>query len=362
MKLVLHIGLHRAASSSIQELLHSHQDALQREGIAAVTQTMAVNEPFRVFKQLRGHMVERRGLAPLTDDLLRWLEQRAGQTECLTFSDENMPGFMPGKRAAAFAHADGLAAIVGGLKAYHDVQVLCVLREHVGYLHSVHNYRRARTATAGFPAFVSTLELASIDFSGLLDTVAGAVGQRNLHVRDFRCVPDSGGRELVDALAGLSGSSCLKDARLPQANRSADEPELAVIEALNAQGIFVPFGAPRRKLLAALRAGPAAHRDDEASAVFDSIRGEALQLGFAISSERRLRAALQLTEKRVIGLTRSVTRNRVVKALAQAARPAATAADDRRTDFDLWQRFAGDRRNIARNWLPGWQDLAPPAQ
>lgn len=366
MRLILHAGLHRAGSSSIQGVLEGLSAPLAGDRVLAVTQTRANDPAHRAFKLLRGHKVAERGLAAVRDALNRHFQTLAGDFDTIVFSDENMPGFMPGKRQAAFAHAGDLAALIGALRRDHDVHVVVVVREHVGYLHSVHNFRLARSECGEFAEFAAGLDLASLAMAPMLETIAAATGPDGLSVHAFDRLDAGQSNPVLATLGRLAGSELLAEAVLPQANRSRNPAELAFFRAMNAAGVFLPLRAPRQRLIDLIRSMPEfpSCSDADRQRLLDLLRTEASRLPFAVSSERRLRLAGKLHAKGAGRLLPGVSAAKLEALLQHCAGILEQGRDVARADAlveaSLWQRFAPDRQAIAARWLPDWRDLSPP--
>jgi hypothetical protein len=365
LKLVLHIGLHRAASSSIQHVLQAEAQSLRQGGTAIVTQAMANQPEHRAFKLLRGHMVKRHGLKRLLEQTNRRLDELHDEgMHTVIFSDENMPGFMPGKRHVPFASATAMADIIEALARHHDIKVLCVLREHVGYFRSVHNYRLMRTDCGDFEDFVTGLDLSAFSYTHLLKIMSAAAGARNVRAAAFEAIGGSSGRNVTTALAELSGAQQLLDCPLARTNTGRNRPVVEVMRALNGQGIVLCNKAATARFVTAVAGldGLAGRTAEDDRRLHGIVKDHAIQCGFAISSERRLRAGLRLARAVRPMTVGRPDRKAFTQALDTAASRLAAASHDETFASQLWRRFADDRAEIARTWLPEWRALpVPPA-
>ena len=329
-----------------------------------ITQGMANRSEYRAFKQFRGHMVRINGLKHVLEQINSKLDDLASDgVHTVIFSDENMPGFMPGKRQAPFSSAMQMAEIIEALSLHHDIAILCVLREHISYLRSVHNYRLLRTDCGGFESFIRGLDLSRFVYAHLVKLMSTAAGTDSLVVVGFDDISRSHGRNVTSALAKLSGAAHLHELELTPSNTARSMIIVEVMRALNGAGILLPEKGPKAEFFKTLaRVGDLAERTAEHDdRLFDILHRNASQHGFSITSERRLRAATSLARSALPMAHGRPHRKTVTHALDTAARRLAASRQDQDFARQLWTRFAEDRAEIAETWLPRWHDLEPPS-
>jgi hypothetical protein len=351
LRLILHFGLHRAASSAIQRLLVENRRTLARQRVLTVTQRSTERDEHRVFKLIKGTRAGARGLDAAAADIERHLEGLARDYDTVVFSDENMPGLMPGRRLRAFAHRDELAHMVARLARSHDVCGLLVLRDHADYLESVHRFRAVRGEPRDFAGFVETVDLASLAYARLGEAMEASLGPGRLDVFSFESLGSGGGRAVIERLKALTGAR-LGTRELPVVNVSPEARFVALARTLHARGIVLP----RREALTLaerLRALPAGEGEEEAAA---AVRTAARRVFVPLTGDRRFRLARSLADRGVLlpGVSPSRAAALVAQAFAAAEESEEAAGNRAALKAALRRRFAADRAAVAARWLPEW--------
>ena len=358
MRLILHFGLHRAASSALQRLLNENRRALRRHRVLAVTQRTTESDELRIFKLLKGTRAHAAGVDATAIEIERHLAAIAADYDTVVFSDENMPGLMVGRQARAFAGAAALAGLLVRLGASHDIHAVAVLRRHADYLESIHRFRAGRGEPRDFPAFIAAIDLASVNFAGLLDTMAGAVAGKALEVFSYEGLHRDGGQGLVRRIMALAGVRGAAGSRLALANVAPEVCFSALMQTLHRHAIALP-----RTTALALGERLRANADEElpgrsdADAMAAAVAGAARRVFVPVTSDRRYRLTRRLVET---GLPLPAISARtadalVAEALAAAERTRQATATLTALKQSLDERFAGDRAAVAARYLPAWR-------
>src|SRR5687767_14472782 len=110
MKMLFHIGLHRAASTSLRQWLNEGRQALAEHRIFAATE-LAGYSGEAPFAFLIGERLEKLGSAAAAEMVEDELARLAHKFEIVIVSDENLPGMMVGRGPRAFEALDRLALL-----------------------------------------------------------------------------------------------------------------------------------------------------------------------------------------------------------------------------------------------------------
>jgi len=354
LRLILHFGLHRSASSALQRFLNERHRRLLKRGVLALSQRTAKREEFRAFTLIKGTHIGMRGPKPNFGRVDQHLKLIAAEFDALIFSDENMPGLMLGDRGGAFSRAGRFAAMLRLLAEAHEVHTVAILRHHADWLESIHRFAAWHGEPRDFAGFIARADLSSVNYCGLLDAVAGAVGRERLHAFSYDAVKSDGGKALLRHMLELAGARLPVPKQLPLANVSADHRFIALMQTLHARGVVLPklttLALKERLLL------PDASADSGGEMV-EALASAARRVFVPVKSGRAFRWAQWALEAGMPlpGISEPMARALVVEALAAAGRSGESHAALMRR---LTARFAADREAVGRLYLPAWQHAA----
>lgn len=359
MKLVLHSGLHRAASSSLQRLLSEERARLAKAGILAVPQARLKHPGMEAFKRFTRTPAETAAERIALAEGLRFeLDRHAAQgVRAAIVSDENMLGPMPGKEGPPYARREALFAGLEVLGRRFDVTLLLILREHGSWLQSLYKFRALRGDKRSFREFTQAIDPDRLAFAPLLDR-AKAIGGVTLAVESFEALAKDEGRGLLGRLSSVLGDPELARLTLPKVNTSPPSFLYDVIAELDARGLcFAPESRQHVMDLAASVEGEGAALDRLAEAVAENT----IRLPLPVKGKKRLKLAQALRRYDRLGLLRGVSEAKAAQMLKEALGRSTTAdAPDPATAAtlaDLRRRFASDREAVTARWLPDWREL-----
>ncbi len=357
MKLILHFGLHRSASSALQRVLNERHRPLRKRRVLALSQRTAQREPYRTFTLINGIHIGARGPRSNFARIETHLKAIAAEFDAVIFSDENMPGLMIGDRGGAFSRADRFAAMLGLLAGTCEVHTVAILRKHADWLESIHRFAAWHGEPRDFPAFIARADLSSVSYCGLLDAVAGAVGRERLHVFSYDAVKRDGGKALLWHMLELAGTRLPMPLQLPLANVSADARFIALMQTLHARGVVLPrltTVALKERLLL-----PDAAADSEGEIV-ETLTSAARRVLLPVASMRAYRWAQRALDAGLplAGIPEASAKALVGEALASAAKASGTDEARAALKRQLDARFAADREAVGRLYLPAWRGPA----
>ncbi len=359
MKLVLHAGLHRAASSSLQRLLNEERSRLAKAGILAVPQARLKHPGMEAFKRFaRAPADSTPQRIALAEGLRVELERQAAHGfRAAILSDENMLGPMPGKEGPPFGRREAFFAGLEVLAHRFDVTLILLLREHASWLHSLYKFRALRGDRRSFRAFADAIDSDRLSFAPLLDE-AQAIDGVTLAVESFEALAKDGGLGLLGRLSDLLGDPELARSALPKVNTSPPSFFYDVIAELEARSLcFAPESRQSVMDLAATVQGEGEVLGRLAQALSDNT----VRLPLPIKGKKRLKLAQAIRRHDRFGLLKGPSPAKAAALLKQALdRSKADASLDPSTAAtlaDLRRRFASDREAIAARWLPDWREL-----
>lgn len=219
MRLVVHLGLHRAASTAIQDWLVTHRAVLAAEGchIAAGPQTGLEGQVLNVLTGQTFAEVAEEAVAAM---VCAGLDDLARHFACAIMSDENLPGPMPNATRAPFLRADRLARVLGRVARHHEVIPVIVLREHVTWMESLYRVAQLRGETVEFEVFARNIASRPALFAGLVEPVTAACDAEDAIITSQKALAADGGAGFLGMLTGLLGVSVPGDGRLRRRNAS----------------------------------------------------------------------------------------------------------------------------------------------
>jgi hypothetical protein len=355
MKILIHVGLHRAASTALQRWLRSRADdwlaagRFVHAGLAAPTS----ESPFAV---LVGQHLATLGPQAAADFLLARLEDMQKKFAAGVVSEENLPGPMPGSGVPFVALAP-LAEALDRLAEHHEIVPVVVLREHVDWLRSLHHTQQLRGEHRSFTDFVNSLPLERLRFAGLVDRLT-AGGRRPAIVTSREAVKADQGRGLQGRIAEALGLAGEPLPGLGEANVARD-PQLRHLASLLGarRAMLVEAGGKvLPPLLEALRRAPQEPALREAMAAL--LRERAVRVPWDQPPGQRMRLANAAFREGLLPAQRlRLEECRAVVAASLASPP--SAVEDEQQDGRLREIFAADRASLAATCLPEWR--TPPS-
>lgn len=230
MRISLHIGAHKTATTYIQARLATRAAVLTEAGVAFADHTQlrrAVSD--------RLDRLERYGALPLAGPaigggLSRILEAAEGR-ERLILSDENLAGPLSGVESARGLYPRVGARVSALLRALrgHDVTVFFSIRGYAAFYGSAYAYRFGKRRGASLADFRRRALANRRRWSDIVADICRAAGPERTVVWDYESFRPSTG-PICDALTGVPGLSLFKAddrARLPSLSRKG----VAVLEA-----------------------------------------------------------------------------------------------------------------------------------
>jgi hypothetical protein len=362
VKIVIHIGLHRAASTSFQRYLRRHEERLEEAGVLVVTPKLYRQSGFGLFRDLLGERIERLGAEGAAETLRELIALHASEADTLLISDENLLGYMPGKMARASSHRHLIARLARELSRDHEVNLVVILREHVRYLVSIYGLMIMRGDKHEFDEFVGGIERESMMLTPLLATLGEESGASRLSIHAQEQIAADHGADFLGRIGMLLGRK-LPAGKLPVANASLPGPMMVVLRRLAGRGIVVANAKNERagELANALAQDPSrqAARDELAAMIAEG----AVEVPFEIEGHMRREFAVTILRNDEEARGRALA---VPEALALVERAYADARGEqgflpKATLERLWRDFEGDRLKIAATVVPEWRDLSPPA-
>jgi hypothetical protein len=239
-RVVFHVGVHRAGSSTIQGILERRREELARRGTAALVREDLTRGRL-IGRLLAMHRGALNGIPAV------WPIRRLPGSGVVV-SEENLLGTMPGHRSDGLY--PGHARAIRGLRLLgraFDVRVRWIVRRQDRFIESVYAFRVSRGATVDFHSFVARS-------GGHLRwlPVARALAASGLDVRIalFEELFDAGTEARVGELLEIEGSEAWREP-LRRGNVGMRGPALNIVRFLNREAGL--DARERRAAIAALR-------------------------------------------------------------------------------------------------------------
>lgn len=337
MKLLIHVGLHRAGSTTLQNWLLAEKAEWERRRIFVHARPSSGGTP-SPFAILSG----KSALASSPDDISAYLREAlmeiAGNYDCGIVSDENLLGAMPGPRQPAFGRLRFLCDVLHRLRTDAEIVPVVVLRGHVDWLISLYRTYLSRGGTRTFATFCQAAEASRLRFAPMLQQL-GAMGRPVvLALEDFR---DEAGGLVCGRIAEELG--VMPAISLGHVNRAFSDLHLRIASALGQHhAVLADHGGMDMKSVAG----------EGATGIARLIETRAAKVSWKASPALRMNRAAALF-RRGIPAERRLPRSTCL-AIAQealAARP--LSYDTSRLPLD---EFAADRQIVADTWLPQWRE------
>jgi hypothetical protein len=356
MKLIFHVGLHRAASTSFGHWLKDGRDALagRRIFVATGLSGAADESPFSC---LVGERFENLGPEAAAQLLEPEFARLALDYDVALISEENLPGMMAGRSPRAFEARDRLARLFQLLRENHQIVPVLILREHVSWLVSCYRVYQMRGGVKEFQQFVEGVEPASLEFAPLIEQLAAA-GGKGPAVGTLDAIAADEGRGFLAMIAQLLGTDAGLPQKLPVKNVSRQPLTCAVVqEAARLGAALALAGArPMGRNIARMSADATARGEADINRLARLVAMRWVEMPETMAGARRNRAAnAELTERAPRALSKASlekARLAVRRAVASLDRPLAPP----QFFGALTQRFAADRRNVAALYAPQWLD------
>jgi hypothetical protein len=356
MKLLFHVGLHRAASTSFQTWIESNREAWGRSR-RFIYSDLSSGSQGSVFGALMGNTLASAGPETVAELLEEDLERRATDFDGGLLSDENMLGMIPGQRMRAFAAAQGLTTVFTRLARRHSIVPVVILRDHVSWLVSLYRIAQFRGDVRTFSEFAGQALPGKAGFAPVLARLATAVAPEQPIVATLDAIAGDSGKHFLATVAAALGVDADANSTLPRKNMSPSRLACALRqEVARRGGMFVMEDAIQvQQLIARLSNEPASRNDGNCRVLADIIRRRSVKVEGARRFKGKLKTSadqLQRAPEEIAFLTGRQADDILRDALQSIARPVMAAAE---ADA-IRHRFASDRQWVAERYAPHWND------
>ncbi len=352
MKLIFHLGLHRAASTSFQAWIAAESEAWPR--CFAISDLSSGNQG-SAFGALVGRTLATAGPGNVALLLQEELEKRAADFDAGLLSDENMLGMMPGQPVRALASAGQVCEVLSVLAQNHTVIPAIILRDHLSWLASLYRIAQFRGELREFSEFAAHVLPKPNSYSHLLRRLSAAAAPVKPIVTTLEALARDNGQEFVSRIElGLgvkaTGSS------LPHKNSS---PSLLACtirqQAARREGMFVLEGDNQTvQLIAKLSSNPDERTGLNCGLLEETIRRRTVRMADIKRFKVRLRKSRMKLEADPAGsvyLSAQQAKDILRDAFDNLKRPLLPIGEMQA----LRKRFADDRKWVAGNFAPEWQ-------
>jgi len=356
VRLVFHVGLHRAASTSFQRWLKEGSEALARQRIfAAPGLSGADNES--PFACLIGKRFEDLGARAAAQSVERELAHLAQDFDIVVVSEENLLGMMAGRSPRAFEARGRLAELFALLREKHEVVPVLILREQAAWLNSCYHVHQMRGGLKDFENFVNDIDPASLEFAPLLEQLAAASSGGPV-VGTLDAIAKDGGSGFLARLAEVLGTDAGLPQTLPVKNVSPQPLTRTLIQEAARLGAALTLAGtgPLVRKIAATRARANRYSAEDFEELSRLVASRWVEMPEMIDGPLRWRAAHAILAEKgplpLSAITLEKAKLAMENALASLDRPLAPP----RFLAALAERYAADRRLVAQRYAPQWLD------
>ena len=352
MKLIFHLGLHRAASTSFQAWIAANREAWPR--CFAISDLSSGNQG-SAFGALVGRTLATAGPGNVALLLQEELEQRAADFDAGLLSNENILGMMPGQPVRTFASAGQVCEVLSVLAQSHTVSPAIILRDHLSWIASLYRIAQLRGELREFSEFAAHVLPKQNSYSHLLRRLSAAAAPGKPIVTTLEALARDNGQEFVSRIeVGLgvktTGSS------LPHKNSS---PSLLACtirqQAARREGVFVLEGDNQTvQLIHRLSSNPDQRTGMNCGLLEETIRCRTVRMADIKRFKVRLRKSRMKLREDPAGsvyLSAQQAKDILRDAFGNLKRPLLPIGELQA----LRQRFADDRNWVAGNFAPEWQ-------
>jgi hypothetical protein len=220
MRLIIHVGLHRAASTALQHWMKDNSQAIENKKLYAAGPLSGRNPAAATFGFLIGKQLSDLGPATAADRLLSRLETLRERYGTVMLSDENLLGPMPDTVGGAFARLTSFLEVLGKVGSRCEVVPVIILREHVSWLLSIHAVQQLRGESLDFEAFANSPKLRQLRYQTIVEGLSGDTCRRSVLVTALEEIAADSGAAFLTRIAQLAGIDLPPGERLPVANAS----------------------------------------------------------------------------------------------------------------------------------------------
>ncbi len=335
MKLLVHVGLHRSGSTSLQNWLAARRSAWAEHRVFVHGR---VDLPFAIMASRQAVSM---GAPAVADYVRASLHELGNRFDAGIVSDENLLGPIAGPRQPPFQWLAMLCRTLDHLGEHHDVVPVIVLRGHVAWLGSLYRTYQSRGGTKCFRQFLAQSKAADLRFAPVLARLAK---NHSIIVDSVEQFGRDGGARLLQRITGelhvpSAGLS------LPHDNAAQSSLHLRITAALGAHhALLAGHGGPDMDRAEAFRLRELAKL----------LHDRAVRVAWTAPAGRRMNRATAIHRKgtppdRRIG--HDICRAIVAEALAATPE----SLDTSTLPLDA---FAADRQTVAETWLPEWRTKA----
>ena len=297
--LIIHIGMHRCASTAIQSLLAAHRSVLAEAGGQLLLRAdIKDNKRLSYLPRLRYHSALKPWCWGRLGRVAAKLDSGGGAGGDIVISAENLPGTMPGAGQYDFyPHIEGF---FGGARRLADrldkkLRLVMVARRQDCLIESQYAFRVSRGMTLSFSDFVSRLDTTAYSWDHIIRKAVKTGVADNLHVGVAEHISPA----YVAHLLGLNLGGRLSG------NQSLPPHHVNTVRALVLAGMDISDAAIRQRLFQALKQTP-----DLAAADIARVMGDSNQSPLALSA---LQGALNLAARMPLPLFDAAARQALLK-------------------------------------------------
>lgn len=236
MKLVIHAGAHKTATTSIQHWLKQSVNLLANSKVLYLDPTV-LNQT-GIIEQL--HSAEKSDYAKLTNKLLKLLSEKSSKSrvDTILLSHESIFSFskmLPSSiKDGLYGSTENSAPCLNRLSDEYDLKVIFYVRRQDTFLASIYlEFVKRGNTFLEFDEYCSGIDYRNISWLRCLKNMTALMKNAEFVVMPYEII-ESGTREFINAFIGAIGiqdNKKLLNSRFPKSNESISKTALSLMQA-----------------------------------------------------------------------------------------------------------------------------------
>lgn len=214
MKIFVHVGAHKTATTFLQNNMRSNVAAVENEGVLFVDKKS--ESAAKIFKKYNALLAARkkRNIGELSNTLAQLIKPALDRRDyqCIFISEENLLGQMLSARHGFYPDAAAAAEAINGLNQYGEVNIILTVRRQDTYIESCYSFRKIRensNSTASIYDFISKIDLNSLSWQPIVQSFIDVFSKEKCKFLPYELIKEDAAKFAADIFADFIDPSVL---------------------------------------------------------------------------------------------------------------------------------------------------------